>query len=127
MVLKALRRPPDRWGLTCMAIPHAAPGELIDVRPLGQKLRQARSETLIRTNHLEVLRLVLPAGKTMRQHAAAGLMIAQCLEGVVEFETRGAVQRLAAGTMLYLSDKEPHALKALEDSSLLLTLLLHRA
>lgn len=110
-----------------MAIAHAAPGELIDVRSLGEKLRRARSQTLIRTNHLEVFRHGLPAGKVIREHAASGLMIAQCLEGVVEFEARGLVQRLTAGTMVYLPDGEPHALKALEDASLLVTVLLHRA
>ena len=109
-----------------MAIQHAAPGDLIDVRPLGEKLSQRDSETLIRTDHLEVFRYVLPAGKVVHEHAASGWMIIQCLEGVVEFEALGRVQELVAGTMLYLSDREPHALKAREQSSLLVTVLLHR-
>ncbi|MCC7326867.1 MAG: cupin domain-containing protein [Burkholderiales bacterium] len=110
-----------------MAIQHAAPGDLIDIRPLGTHLRQTDSATLIRTDHLEVFRYVLPAGKVVQEHTAAGLMIVQCLEGAVEFEAKGRVQELIAGRMLYLADQEPHALKALEDSSLLVTLLLHRA
>lgn len=109
-----------------MAIQHTAPGDLIDVRPLGTKLRHTDSETLIRTNHLEVFRYVLPAGKVVREHAASGLMIIQCLEGAVDFEAQGRVQELVAGTMLYLPDREPHAVKAREDSSLLVTILLHR-
>ena len=47
-----------------MAIEHAAPGDLIDVRPLGAGLRESDSRTLIRTTHLEVFRYALPAGKT---------------------------------------------------------------
>lgn len=109
-----------------MAIAHAAPAELIDVRPLGEKLREARGETLIRTSHLEAFRLVLPSGKVLPMHRASGVMIVQCLEGVVEFEAVGKVQRLTAGTMLYLPDGEPHALKALDDSSLLVTVMLRR-
>lgn len=109
-----------------MAIEHAAPGDVIDVRPLGEKLRQAESETLIRTNHLEVFRYVLHAGKVVREHAASGLMILQCLEGEVEFEAQGHAQVLVAGSMLYLADREPHALTARQDSSLLVTVLLHR-
>lgn len=109
-----------------MAIEHAAPGDLIDVRPLGEKLSLRDSETLIRTDHLEVFRYVLPAGKVVPEHVASGLMIIQCLEGVVEFEAQGRVQEMVAGTMLYLSDREPHALKAREQSSLLVTVLLHR-
>lgn len=44
-----------------MAISHAASGELINVLPLGVKLPQSSSSTLVRANHLEVLRLVLAA------------------------------------------------------------------
>ena len=36
-----------------MAIRHAAPGDVVDVRPLGHALRESDSETLIRTSHLE--------------------------------------------------------------------------
>ena len=110
-----------------MAIPHAASGELIDVRPLGANLRQAKSSTLVRANHLEVFRLVLPAGKTAPDHKASGAITIQCLEGTVEFEAHGRTQTLHAGSMVYLSDAEPHAVKALEDSSLLVTILLRRA
>ncbi len=45
-----------------MAIPHATPGELIDVRPLGARLTERITTTLIKTDSLEVLRLVIPAG-----------------------------------------------------------------
>ena len=105
-----------------MAIEHAAPGDLIDVRPLGRRLRESDSRTLIRTTHLEVFRYALPAGKSIRQHSAAGLMIIQCIEGRISFVARGRTQTLAAGDMLYLDDAEPHALDALEDSSLLVTI-----
>ena len=110
-----------------MAIPHATPGDVIDVRPLGRAIRETDSQTLIRTTHLEVFRYALPAGKAVQEHAAAGLMIVQCLEGAVAFTAFGRTQTLASGDMLYLADGEPHALEALEDSSLLLTILLHRA
>ncbi|HEX6136028.1 MAG TPA: cupin domain-containing protein [Casimicrobiaceae bacterium] len=110
-----------------MAIPHATPGEVIDVRPLGRTISEADSQTLIRTHHLEVFRYALPAGKAVQQHAAAGLMVVQCLEGTVAFTALGRTQTLASGDMLYLADGEPHSLEALEDSSLLLTILLHRA
>ena len=109
-----------------MAIRHAAPGDVVDVRPLGQALRESDSETLIRTAHLEVFRYALHAGKSIQQHTAAGLMIVQCLEGSVAFTALGRTQTLSPGEMLYLDDGEPHALEALEPSSLLVTILLHR-
>lgn len=110
-----------------MAIPHAASGELIDIRPLGAELRQTNSSTLVRADHLEVFRLVLPAGKAAPDHKASGAIIIQCLEGAVDLDAYGRTQILRAGSMVYLSDAEPHAVKALEDSSLLITVLLRRA
>lgn len=109
-----------------MSIPHAASGELIDVRPLGADLRQTSSSTLVRADHLEVFRLVLAAGKAAPDHKASGAITIQCLEGAVELDAHGRTQILRAGSMVYLSDAEPHAVKALEDSSLLVTLLLRR-
>src|SRR5512144_22045 len=46
-----------------MAIPHAKPGEVIDVRPLGSALAQAKTTTLVKTPTLEVIRLIIPEGK----------------------------------------------------------------
>jgi quercetin dioxygenase-like cupin family protein len=54
-------------------------------------------------------------------------MILQCVEGRISFVAGGRTQTLTAGDMLYLDDAEPHALDALEDSSLLVTILLRRA
>ena len=55
-----------------MAIPHAHPGEVIDVRPLGPALAAARSTALIRTESLEVIRLVIPRGKEIPTHTTRG-------------------------------------------------------
>ena len=109
-----------------MAIPHAAQNEIIDVRPLGRTIREDDSALLIRTEHLEVFRYALPLGKAIQQHTAAGTMIVQCIEGAVAFTAHGRTQTLAPGDMLYLADGAPHALEALADASLLVTLLLHR-
>ncbi len=107
-----------------MAIPHAAPGQVIDVRPLGSALRQSLTTTLIKTARLEVIRLVLPAGKDIPPHKVAGEITVQCLEGRVAFTALGRTQELAAGQMLYLPGHELHSLRGLEDASVLVTILL---
>ncbi|QLQ02062.1 MAG: cupin domain-containing protein [Thiobacillus sp.] len=109
-----------------MAMTHAASGELIDVRPLGPALRETRSSTLVRADHLEVFRFVLIAGKTAPDHKASGALTLQCLEGAVELDAHGRTQSLRAGDMVYLADAEPHAVRAMEDASLLVTVLLRR-
>ena len=107
-----------------MAIPRAAQGELIDVRPLRDALHDAKSVTLIRTDHLEVVRLVLPAGKYIAEHRAPGEITVQCLEGAVKFGSGTGVQLMRGGDMLFLSGGETHWLEAEENASLLVTLYL---
>ncbi len=107
-----------------MAVPHAKSGEVIDVRPLGSALPRATTTTLVKTEVLEVIRLVIPAGKHISEHRAPGEITVQCLEGRVSFKAGDETRDLEAGQLLYLSSGEPHSLSGIEDSSVLLTILL---
>lgn len=109
-----------------MASTHAAAGELIDISPLGSALQQTTSSTLIREPHLEVFRYVMPAGKTTPEHTAPGAITIQCLEGAVELDAMGRKQILRAGNLVYLADEAPHAVTAIENASLLITIMLKR-
>lgn len=107
-----------------MALPHAAPGELIDIRPLGEHLRNGRTHALFKTDQLEAIRIVLPAGAEHPQRAANGEITVQCLEGSVLFHAMGKTLSMKAGEMLYLKSCEPHSVEAIEDASLLVTMLI---
>jgi quercetin dioxygenase-like cupin family protein len=107
-----------------MAIPHAEPGDVIDVRPLGPALATAKTATLIKTGKIEVIRLVMVAGKELAEHKAPGEITVQCLEGKIAFTALGKTAELAAGQLLYLAAGEPHAVKCVEDASFLLTIML---
>jgi quercetin dioxygenase-like cupin family protein len=107
-----------------MAIPHASSGEVVDVRPLGAALASTITRTLVKTDDLEVLRIVLPAGNELPPHRVPGEITVQCLEGNVAIRVGGADRELTAGTMVYVDGNVEHALRASEDSSLLVTILL---
>jgi len=107
-----------------MAIPHANPGDVIDVRPLGAELSSTKTHALVKTDKLEVIRLVMAAGKEIAEHKAPGEISVQCLEGKIAFTTMGKTVELAAGQMLYLNAGEPHSVKCIQDASFLLTILL---
>ena len=109
-----------------MAIPHAQSGEVIDVRPLADTLASSKTRTLIKTPHVEVIRIVLPAGKVIADHKAPGEITVQCLEGRMAFKTTGQTKQLQSGDLLYLSAEETHSVEASEDSSFLLTMVLPR-
>jgi len=107
-----------------MAIPHAQPGKIIDVRPLEASLTTAKTSTLFKTEKIEVIRLVMHAGKELAEHKAPGEITVQCLEGRIAFTALGQSHELTAGQMLYLGAGEPHSVQCLEDTSFLLTILL---
>ena len=107
-----------------MAIPHASPGDVIDVRPLGPALAGARSHALFKSEDLEVIRLVLPAGEGMPPHAVAGEITLQCIEGRIAFDCDAGPRELAAGQLIHSAADEIHELRAIEHSSLLLTIAL---
>jgi quercetin dioxygenase-like cupin family protein len=109
-----------------MAIPHAKSGEIIDIRPLGTALAQARTTTLVKTDTLEVLRLVVQAGREIAPHKVDGEITVQCLEGSVGFLIDGNTRVLEAGQMMYLTGGEMHAVRGIQDASVLVTIQLGR-
>ena len=108
-----------------MAIPHANPGEPFDIRPQGEAISGAVTRALIKTDKLEVIRMVVPADKAVPLHSVAGEITVQCLEGLVAVTAGGTTHELAAGQMLYLPGREPDSVRGIENAYLLFTILLH--
>ncbi|MCE9524965.1 MAG: cupin domain-containing protein [Planctomycetales bacterium] len=107
-----------------MAITHANSGDVIDIRPLKSALAQARTTTLVKTETLEIIRLVVPAGKEIPRHQAPGEITVQCLEGRVTFIAGDESRELEVGQLVYLAKQVPHALRGIEDASVLVTIML---
>lgn len=107
-----------------MALPHAASGAVFDVQPADLALDRFSSIALAKTAEQEVIRLTLPKGKTMPEHHVPGEVTLLCLQGAITVDAHGAGQQLRAGQMLYLDGGQAHALRAEEDSLVLLTILL---
>ncbi|WP_313620250.1 cupin domain-containing protein [Achromobacter sp.] len=110
-----------------MALKHADPGQVIDLTPYGAALAQKQSIALFKSEDLEVMRLVLLAGSAMPSHDVAGEITIQCLEGSIEISADGATHVLYPGHLMYLAGRAPHALFALEDASVLVTVALKRS
>lgn len=107
-----------------MAIPHASPGQAFDVRPLGGRLSSDKTSALFKSADLEVMRLVLLAGKSLPQHKVPGEITIHCLEGSLDVELDDATVRLEAGELLFLTGNATHAVKAVTDASALVTIAL---
>ena len=109
-----------------MAIAHAASGQLVDVLPLGSQLHEARTSALFKTGELEVMRVVMPAGKTVPAHKVRGEITIHCLEGEVDLMAGGHTQRMKSGQLVWLEGSVDHALKAVQNASLLVTIVLRK-
>lgn len=110
-----------------MALTHAQPLEVIDVRPFGPALRDAVTSSLLKTSPLQLMRLVLPAGSGMPEHSVTGAITVQCLEGEAVVTTPSHRCELHPGQLVMLPENERHAVRAITDSSLLVTVLLRQS
>lgn len=122
--LGPLARGPCERILEAMAIPHAQPGQAVDVGPLGARLAQARTVALFKSVDLEVMRLVLRAGEALPPHRVPGEITVQCIEGALDVTAEGRSHVLQAGQLLYLPGGVTHGVTALQDASALVTVAL---
>ncbi len=107
-----------------MAIPHAHPGLPVDLRPLGDALAKTETTALVKNDAFEAMRLVLGKGQEVcHQHEVEGMVTFYCIEGRVALTASGVTHDLPAGHWVYLVRNDPHTLRAVEDSSVLLTVM----
>ncbi len=107
-----------------MAIQHASSGQIVDILSTDGTLPSAKSYALFKSSQLEVMRLVLPAGKAFPPHSVPGEITVQCLEGRLELDVDGATSELRAGQMAFLEGGVPHGLVGLSDATALVTIVL---
>jgi quercetin dioxygenase-like cupin family protein len=107
-----------------MAIVHASPGDIVEVKPLGSALRGIRSHALFKSGQLEVIRLVLRTEEQLPSHAVAGESTLHCIEGRVALACHAGERELGPGQLVHLGGGERHALRCLQDASLLMTIVL---
>ena len=107
-----------------MAQPHAPSGQVVHLPPLSNPSTDARSTAIFKAEQLEVVRIVLPAGKSFPEHHVQGEITVLCLEGKILFRTPQREQQMGPGDFIHLRRGEPHGLEAIEDASALLTICL---
>ncbi len=108
-----------------MALIHAQPLEVIDLNASDAALGTSISSSLLKTPHLQLMRVVLAAGHALPEHHVPGEITIQCLSGEVDVGTPSSTCRLFAGFLVMLPAAEPHSVKALSDSVLLVTVVHH--
>jgi quercetin dioxygenase-like cupin family protein len=108
-----------------MALPHAASGELIRLQRSDNEIAHFTSVALAKTEHMELIRLVLPKERDMPLHKVDGELTLLCLEGEIVVDAHETSTVLRPGEMLYLLGGVPHGVRANQDAVALLTILLN--
>lgn len=106
-----------------MATHHAEPGEIVDLKSWAQDLPFEQTKVIIKTKELELVRLVIPAGKQIPEHKVTGPIVIHCLDGELIITAMNTNTCLTTGHLLYLKPGEPHALKSVSNSIVLLSII----
>ena len=106
-----------------MALPHASSGQVVNLGALDAQA--AETCALLKAGDIEIMWLVLPAGKQVPSHAVSTSMTLLCMRGRVEVQLDGNdAKLLEPDQVMYLAGGVPHGLHALEDARLLMTIVL---
>jgi quercetin dioxygenase-like cupin family protein len=109
-----------------MAIHHARAEEIVDLRPLGQDLKCAKTSAIVKSKIFEAIRLIVHAGASIPAHQVSGTVMLHCLEGHIVLGLGATDLEMLAGQWVYLDRGSEHSVRGVEDSSLLLMILLER-
>lgn len=105
-----------------MAIEHARPTQPADISPLGEALARSASHAILKTHSLDLMRIVLRAGQSLKPHKVYGEMTLLCIEGAVSLEVAGGgACKMRPWQLVLLPALAEYALQASKDSSLLMT------
>jgi quercetin dioxygenase-like cupin family protein len=108
---------------SAMALEHAQPLEVIDLHATDEVPGTAVSSSLLKTPHLQLMRVVLAAGQALPEHHVPGEITVQCLAGEADVATPSRTCRLVPGSLVMLPAAEPHRVQAHRDTVLLVTVL----
>ena len=107
-----------------MSNPFPKPGQKVNLQPLRTtEGKTSQKIALVKTQNMEVVQFIIPAGEGIPTYEAQGQLILQCLEGRLSITVFGEAHDLKSAQLLYLSRSEPFSIRALENGSLLVIML----
>lgn len=102
-------------------LPAAAPGVCHLLEPAPTVAQGIVSRALLTTPALRLTLFQFAAGQELSEHTSKARALVQILSGTCEFSVGPVKHTLKPGDLLHLPPGEPHAVRAPEDFSMLLT------
>ena len=107
-----------------MALHHAVSGEKIPLQRGDDDIAHFTSVALVKTDHMELIRLVLPVERPIPEHRVDGEVTIVCLEGAIAVDAHGVTTELQPSEMVWLEGGVPHTVRAIRDAVALMTILI---
>ena len=103
--------------------------EIINVSPLLNSITTTKTANLIKSDQMMVKRVILLADQSMPLHHAPGAATFYCIEGLVDFtvvrnDNKNHTFRVKAGDLFMLEAGTDHSLFAVQNASILVTIIL---
>ena len=105
-----------------MALKHAKSAEVVSLLSSVDSSQAPISQALVSSPEIELMRLILKAGKQLPPHAVAGPITLYCHQGSVEVRAGGVWQTMSESDLMYVEGGAEHALHALTDAIVLVTI-----
>jgi len=98
-------------------------GSVVELKPLERSLRGHEKTVLVDCDNLQIVQFAIPGGSRIPRYEAHGVIILHCLAGRLSVTAMGRSKILRAGQLLHLAIREAFSVGALEDASLLATII----
>ena len=99
-------------------------GTIVELKTLEPSLRGHEKTVLVENDNLRIVQFAIPGGSGIPRYEAHGIMILHCLAGRLSVTAMDRSRVLRSGQLLHLAVREAFSVSALEDSSLLATIVL---
>ena len=67
-----------------MATSHAKPGEVVNLDTWANDLATDKTKAIVKTDEMELIRLVIPEGKEIPNHKVSGPITVHCIKGRID-------------------------------------------
>lgn len=83
--------------------------------------KEKQITTILKEQNLDIMNIQLRAGEEVKEHHANANVLIVVRKGKVQFTVEGTELIVTTGNVLHMKPLEKHALKALEDSDIVVT------
>jgi quercetin dioxygenase-like cupin family protein len=99
-------------------------GAIVELKTPERSVRGHERTVLVEQDNLRIVQFAIPGGSGIPRYEAQGIIVLHCLAGRLSVTAMGRSRDLRSGQLLHLAVREAFSVDALEDASLLATIIM---